>query len=405
MRATFPSIVAALVLAIAGCEQAALPTVALAPLPVTVSRPTELEYVRTYTFEGYTAAVETVDVRARVNGYLDKIYFQDGADVKKDDPLFLIDPRPYEATYDQAKAELAAAEVQLKRLDADLARAEKLIVKRAISQEEFDKTAADRAAANAQVLARKAALEQADLDRHFCAIKAPISGRISRTLVTVGNLVTANVTQLTTIVSMDPMYAYFDVDEPTVLAIQKAIREGQLEAGRNTNIPIYLGLDIDPGYPYQGRIDFVENRVDPSTGTLKVRGVFPNPKEALSPGLHARIKLPLGKPQKALAITERAIGTNQGRKFVYIVNDKHEVVERTVTLGTLQDGLRVITAGLEPSDQVIVNGLQRVRPGVTVEPKTADSERQKAEGKRQKVRTPLQARASSFCLLPLAFCL
>jgi RND family efflux transporter MFP subunit len=380
MPARIHRVVALCALGIVGCEQAAPPAVVVAPLPVTVSRPTELEYVRTYYFEGYTAAVETVDVRARVNGYLDKIYFEDGADVKKDDPLFLIDPRPYEATYNQAKAELASVEVQLKRLDADLARAEKLIAKRTISQEEFDKTAADRAAAHAEVLARQAAVEQADLDRHFCAIKAPISGRISRTLVTVGNLITANVTQLTTIVTMDPMYAYFDVDEPTVLQIRKSIREGNLKADRNTNIPIELGLDIDEGYPYQGRLDFVENRVDPNTGTLKVRAVFPNPQEALSPGLHARIKLPLGKPQKALAITERAIGTNQGRKFVYIVNDKHEVVERPVTLGTLEDGMRVITAGLAPTDQVIVNGLQRVRPGVTVEPKTAET----AERKRMK---------------------
>ena len=366
-------LLAGLMLAAAGCGPAAGPPVELRPPIVTVSQPSELEVTDTYFFEGYTAAVETVDIRARVNGYLDKIYFQDGGDVLKDAPLFLIDPRPYEATYNQAKAEMTSVEVQLKRLDADLARAQKLLPKRTISQEEFDKTAADQAAAAAEFLAREAALQQADLNRRFCAIKAPIAGRISRTLVTTGNLVTANVTLLTTIVSMDPVFAYFDVDEPTVLKIQKAIREGKLESARTTKIPLYLGLDIDDGYPYEGTIDFVENRVDPATGTLKVRGVFPNPKQALSPGLHARIKLPMGKPYKALAVTERAIGTNQGQKVVYVVNAKNEVVERPVTLGVLQNGMRVIDKGLKADERVIVNGLQRVRPGVTVEPKTAET--------------------------------
>jgi membrane fusion protein, multidrug efflux system len=385
MRAMlFGCLACGLLVAPLGCGPAAPPPVELRPPVVTVSTPAEMEVVNTFYFDGYTAAVESVDVRTRVNGYLDKIYFQDGADVKKDAPLFLIDPRPYEATFNEAKAELQRVQVQLDRLDSDLRRAEKLLPKRTITQEEYDKTAADRAAAAAEQLAREAALQQADLDRHFCAIKAPISGRISRTQVTVGNLVTANVTLLTTIVSMDPMYAYFDVDEPTVLKIQKAIREGDLEASRKAKIPLYLGLDIDEGYPYEGTIDFVENRVDPATGTLKVRGVFPNPKEALSPGLHARIKLPLGKPYKALAVTERAIGTNQGRKFVYVVNDKNKVVERPVTLGPLQDGMRVIDAGLAAGERVIVNGVQRVRPGVTVNPRPAETatknERMKAKG-------------------------
>jgi membrane fusion protein, multidrug efflux system len=379
MRAMLCGLLAALVLWTAGCGPAAGPPVELRPPVVTVSEPKEMEVTDTYYLEGYTAAVETVDVRARVNGYLDKIYFQDGADVPKDAPLFLIDPRPYEATYNQAKAEMNSVEVQLKRLDADLARAEKLLPKRTISQEEFDKTAADRAAAAANFMAKEAALQQADLNLHFCAIKAPIAGRISRTLVTPGNLVTANITELTTIVSMSPMYAYFDVDEPTVLKVQKAIRDGKLESARTKKLPVYLGLDIDGNYPYEGTIDFVENRVDPNTGTLKLRGVFPNSKQALSPGLHARLKLPMGKPYKALAVTERAIGTNQGQKFVYVVNDKNEVVERPVTLGVLQDGMRVIDKGLEPGERVIVNGLQRVRPGVTVNPKQAEAATADAE--------------------------
>jgi RND family efflux transporter MFP subunit len=374
MRAILCGLLAAAIsLPAAGCGRSARPAVTLSPPDVVVSRPSELDVTDTYFFEGYTAAVETVDVRARVNGYLSQIYFQDGADVKKGAPLFLIDPAPYEATYKEAQAELNRVEVQLKRLDSDLARAKILLPKRTITQEEYDRTAADRAAAAAELMAREAAVEKADLDRRFCAIKAPISGRISRRMVTVGNLVTANTSLLTTIVSMNPMYAYFDVDEPTVLKIRKAIREGKLESARDVEVPIYLGLDIDQDYPYKGTLDFVENRVDPNTGTLKVRGVFRNQDEALSPGLHARIKLPLGKPYKALAVTERAIGTNQGQKFVYVVNDKNEVVERAVTLGPLRDGMRVIASGLKPDERVIVNGLQRVRTGLTVNPKPAES--------------------------------
>lgn len=374
MRAIFYGLLTvAIGLPTIGCGRSARPTVKLSPPVVTVSRPSELDVTDTYYHEGYTAAVETVDVRARVNGYLEKIYFTDGADVEKGAPLFLIDPAPYEAVYKQAVAELSRVEVQLNRLDADLARAKVLLPKRTITQEQYDKTASDRAAAGAELLARKAAVEQANLDRRFCAIKAPISGRISRRLVTVGNLITANTTLLTTIVSMNPMYAYFDVDEPTVLKIQKAIREGKMQGSRDTVVPLYLGLDIDKDYPYEGTLDFVENRIDPNTGTLKVRGVFPNADEALSPGLHAQIKLSLGKPYKALAVTERAIGTNQGQKFVYVVNDKNVVADRPVKLGPLRDGMRVIAEGIKADDRVIVNGLQRVRPGVTVNPKPAES--------------------------------
>jgi RND family efflux transporter MFP subunit len=342
------------------------------PPIVTVSHPIESEIVDSYFFEGYTAAVSTVDIRARVTGYLSKIYFQDGQDLEEGAPLFLIDPRPYQASLEQAQAELGQVQAQLRRLDADLARAEKLVVKRTISQEEYDRTAADRAEAVANVNARKAAIEQADLNLHFAAIKAPISGRVSRTQVTVGNLVAANETLLTTIVSVEPIYAYWDVDEPTVLKLQKMIREGNLESARETKAKVFLGLDIDEGYPHQGIIDFIENRVDPKTGTLKIRGLFPNKDRILSPGLHARIRLPVGKPYKALTITERAIGTSQGQKFVYVVNDKNRVVQRNVKLGSLHNRMRVIIEGLKPQERVIINGLQRVRDGVPVDPQPGE---------------------------------
>ena len=236
MRARASGFLALVALAAAGCGPTERPTLELRPPIVTVSRPAEIDVTDTYYFEGYTAAVETVDVRARVTGYLSKIYFTDGADVAKNAALFLIDPAPYEATYKEAVAELNRVEVQLKRLDADLARAKVLLPKRTITQEEYDKTAADRAAAAAELMAREATVEQADLNRHFCAIKAPIAGRVSRALVTVGNLVTANTTLLTTIVSMDPVYAYFDVDEGTVLDIQGKIREGKIVSARRSRL-------------------------------------------------------------------------------------------------------------------------------------------------------------------------
>lgn len=367
LRLTFASVL------LAGCfKPAAEPPVRVAPI-VTVSHPVEMEVVDNYYFEGYTAAVSTVDVRARVTGYLSKIYFQDGEDVKEGAPLFLIDPRPYQATLDQAKAELARSHATLKRLDADLARAETLLPKRTISQQEYDKTAAERNEAVADVKAKEAAVEQANLNLHFAAIKAPISGRISRRLVTEGNLVAANETLLTTIVSIDPVYAYFDVDEPTVLKVRQMIREGKVSSAREGTVKVKLALDIDKGYPYEGTIDFIENRIDSSTGTLKIRAVFPNPDQALLPGLHARIEMPLGQPYKALAINERAIGAAQGRKFVFVVNQDNKVVERAVTLGLQKEHMRVVLDGLTPTDRVIVNGLQRVRPGVTVDPQLMDA--------------------------------
>ncbi len=352
----------------------AQPQVMIRPETVTVANPRQIEVTDTYYFEGYTEAVESVDVFSQVNGYLSKIYFADGAVVKQGDPLFLIDPRPYQATYDQAKAELNRVERTLERLDKDLARAETLLPRKTITQEEYDRVFAEHASATADLASRQAALEKANLDLHFAAIKSPIAGRISRRLVTVGNLVTANTTLLTKINSIKPIYAYFDVDEPTVLRIQQAIREGRIESARVAKVPVYLGLDIDEGYPYQGVIDFVDNAVDPNTGTLKVRGVFANEDDALSPGLHARIKMPMGKPYQAIAIPERAIGTNQGRKIAYVVDAENRVQERPLTLGPLEGELRVIREGLKPDERVVVNGLQRVRIGAVVTPQSAEEQ-------------------------------
>jgi len=367
-------------LSMTGCGQQAAQAPVRLPPEVTVSKPIEKDVVDNLYFEGYTAAVSTVDIRARVTGYLSKVYFKDGDNVKEGQPLFLIDPRPYQASLDQAQADEGRVEALLKRLQSDFTRAERLLPQKTISQEEFDRTAAERNQALADVRAKKAAVEQANLNLHFAAIKAPINGRISRTLVTEGNLVTANETLLTTIVTVDPIYAYFDVDEPTVLHIRQMIREGELESREKKPPVIHLGLDIDSGYPFKGTIDFVENRIDTKTGTLKVRAIFANKDEALAPGSHARIEMPLGKPHKELLISERAIGTLQGQKYVYVVNDKNEVVYRPVKLGSLDGHLRVVRSGIAADDRVITNGVQRVRAGVTVTPK--DSEMTAAAGDR-----------------------
>ncbi len=357
---------------LSGCGQPAMPLVSTGAPEVTVDAPREIEVTDTYYFEGYTAAVESVDIYSQVNGYLSKIYFQDGADVKEGDPLFLIDPRPYQATFDQAQAEVNRVQKQLDRLNKDLARANQLLPKKTISQEEYDRVFSEHAAAMAELESRQAALEVANLNLHFAAIKAPISGQISRRMVTPGNLVTANTTLLTTIVTIKPMYAYFDVDEPTVLKIREAIREGKIRSAREAQVKLYLGLDHQEGYPYEGVIDFVENRIDPNTGTLKVRGLFANTDGALAPGLHARVKLPMGQPYRALAIPDRAIATNQGRKIAYIVDKENRVRERAITVGPQQGELRVITAGINPGERVIVNGLQRVRDGIEVTPLPAE---------------------------------
>jgi RND family efflux transporter MFP subunit len=214
------------------------------------------------------------------------------------------------------------------------------------------------------------------LKLEWTKVIAPVAGRVSRTYVTQGNLVQAGDqgggTLLTTLVSIDPMYAYYDVDEHTALRVRQMIREGKSESIRDSGGPVSLGLANEEGHPHQGTIDFVDNQVNPRTGTIRLRGNFPNQDQVLLPGFFVRIRTPVGKPHQAMLVTERAIDTDQGQKIVYVVNDKNEVVARPIKLGVLHDGLREIADGLKPDDKVIVNGLQQVRPGLVVEPKLVD---------------------------------
>jgi RND family efflux transporter MFP subunit len=359
-----------------GCESTTPPVAETPPPPVTVSQPVVRDVIEQDDYEGRIAAVETVDVRARVRGHLVKVNFQDGQIVQKDDLLFEIDPRPYQAALDAAQAQLAGADAALELATKEYRRAASLLQSRAASREEVDVWVGKQSVAKADRLKAQAAVEEAQLDLDFTKVVAPIRGKASRTQVTMGNLVNAGggETLLTTIVSVDPMYVYFDVDERGLLRYRQHFRKAPSEGGaepsvKDLKIPVHVGLEGEDGFPHQGVIDFADNRVNPSTGTIQVRGVLPNAKRILDAGMRARVRVPVSDPQKALLVTERAIGTDQGRKFVYVVNDQNVVERKDIKLGRLSDGLQVVREGVKPEDWVIVNGIQRVRDGAKVDPK------------------------------------
>jgi len=350
---------------------------------VSIAQPIVAETADYVDFTGRTEALENVDIRPRVGGYLEKVLFTPGQDIQKGAPLFEIDRRPYKAALEQAEAQLRVAEVKARQALIEYNRIVDLFEKDSATELERDRQTALRDAADADVLGAKANLETARLNYEWSVVTAPISGRISRNYVDPGNLVqggTTTATLLTNIVSTDPIFAYFDVDERTVLICQQGIREGKLKSARSgeNDWPVYLGLANEEGFPHLGRIDFAENKIDPQTGTLRVRGVFPNPAPdptkppVLAPGFFVRIRLPLSEPVSALQVSERALGQDQGQRFALVVNDKNIVEYRRLGVGRLDNGLRVITDGLKPDDWIIVNGLQRVRPGVTVAPQRVE---------------------------------
>jgi multidrug efflux system membrane fusion protein len=336
-----------------------------------VSQPVLREVIEWDEYTGRLEAAQSVDVRARVSGYLQSVHFTDGASVEKGVLLFVIDPRPYQAELNRAKAALEQAIAQSERARKDFARAQQLIKTRAISQEEFDTRAADQRQAEEAIQAARAAVEAARLNVEFTQVRAPISGRISREFVTVGNLInggTADSTLLTRIISLDPIYCYFDVDERSYLKYSRLWREDNGTDPREANVPVYLGLTDERGFPHRGDLDFIDNRLDPNTGTMIGRAVFPNPNQRLIPGLFARIRLPGSSQYEALLLPDEAIGTDQTQRFAFVVDDQHTVEYRRVVLGPMIDGLRVIRDGLNTADWVIVNGMQRVRAGAKVDP-------------------------------------
>jgi membrane fusion protein, multidrug efflux system len=352
---------AMVLLAACGCERKQIEVEPLPPPAVTISQPIEREISDEIEFTGHTDAIKSVEIRARVSGFIDQVGFEDGAMVKEGDLLFQIDPRPFDAEVAHDEASLAVAIARAKRAAADMARAEKLIKGKTITQEDYDKAIADQAESSAAVKQVEASLTNAKLNREFSTVTAPISGRVSRAMITKGNLVNSSAgsaTQLTTIVPLDPIYAYFDVDEPTLLHYS---RNGRNES--RPKIPLEMQLADEAGFPHQGAVDFIDNKVDPATGTIKVRGAFPNADGKIVPGMFVRVRIRSAEKRPGLLVTDRAIGIDQGRKYLLVVTDDNKADYREVVAGPLIDGLRVIEKGLKSGEWVIVNGLQRARPG------------------------------------------
>jgi RND family efflux transporter MFP subunit len=341
-----------------------------------VSYPVEREVTDRADYTARTEAVDSVQVRAHVWGYLDKVNFKEGAMVQKGDVLFELDKRPYVALLNQAKAKVAQDEAQLKFDEAEYERYVRLAATGAAARSDLDKAAAARGVDTANIAADKAVVAARELDLEYTKVIAPVSGRVSRYVVTVGNLIQSGDqgggTLLTNIVSVDPMYAYFDVDEHMAQRVRKLVREGKSDSPREGGYPVFLGLANEDGYPHAGIIDFVDNQVNPKTGTIRLRGVFPNKEQVLLPGYFARVRSPIGRPHKALLVSDRALDTDQGHKILYVVNEKNEVVARPVSIGALHDGLREIIDGVKSGEKVVVNGLQQIRAGITVEPEVVD---------------------------------
>lgn len=353
---------------LAGCSPSG-PTENATPAKPNVvsSQPLQQEIVEWDEYTGRLQAVESVEIRSRVSGYLKHVGFKDGSKVKKGDLLFIVDPRPYRARLHQTKAELDRAQSRLELARNDLLRAKRLLKEVAISEEEYDTRSKNLVQAAASVESAKAAMELAQLNVDFTEIRAPIAGRISRKLITEGNLVTADSTILATIVSVDPIYVYLDADERSVLKYRRLSIEGKRESARDTQIVLEMALIDEPGFPHSGYIDYVDPEVNPETGTTRARGVFANPNDLLGPGMFARVRVPGSGRYQALLISDRAIAMDQGRQYVMVVNSENRAEYRPIETGPLHDGFRVVRSGIKPQDWVIVNGLQFVRPGVEVE--------------------------------------
>ncbi len=373
---TLSAAFAAAALLLTGCTRDA-PSTAPAPPAVTVMLPLAREIVDWDEYTGRLEAVETVELRARVSGYLDKVHFKEGSEVKKGDLLFTIDPRPYQAIHDMAEAEQQRAASQTALAKNDFERARGLIAGNVISEEDFDTKAKTYAAAEAAAKSAEATRRAARLNLEFTEVRAPIAGRVGRALVTEGNLVSGGgagaATLLTTLVTLDPVYCYVDVDERSILKYSRLAQSGSYTSARTGRLPVEMALADEEGYPHKGLTDFVDNRVDPSTGTMRARGVFANTDNRLSPGFFARLRVPGSAKYSALLVPDRAIGSDQAQKFVFVVNAQKAVEYRPVKIGALNGGLRVIVDGLAPGEPVIVEGLMRVRPGVVVDPQPTES--------------------------------
>lgn len=402
-----------------GCSGGAAPQSGAPPTPeVVVGKPIKKKLVEWDEYTGRLEAVDFVEVRSRVSGYLVQASFNEGQIVQQGDLLLVIDPRPYQAAVKRSEADFAEAKANVEKLraellqaqarqrasqarlelaDKQLKRVETLLPTRAVSQDEYDVQAAQRTetlaqyessgadveAASAAIASAEAAVETADailaqarLELEYTEIRAPITGRISRKFITVGNYVTGGVENsaaLTTIASTDPMHSYFDADEQSFLKYARLSREGTRVSSREVKNPVYMALsDEKQGFPHRGYMDFVDNRLDPNTGSMRGRAIFPNRDGALTPGLFVRLRLPGSGEYEATLIPDRALGVDQSETYVYVLGAENKLERRTVTLGPPRFGLRIIRTGLKGDEQVVLRGLQRIRPGITVKPTTEE---------------------------------
>lgn len=342
------------------------------PPVVTVSRPVTREVVEWDEYTGRFDAVETVEVRARVAGYLEQVHFKDGQHVAKGDPLFTIDSRPFERALEQAQAELSLAQTKLANANLDVTRGEPLVERKVMSQKTFDDRSSIKREAEAAVKVAEAKVRTAELDLQFTRVVAPISGRMSRTLVTAGNYVTAGgaatPTLLTTIVSQSPIYLYFDVSEANTIKYRRLVMSGATAGVGENGAVIELGLPDEQGYPHRGRVDFSDNRLDPGTSTLRARALVENKDGLFAAGMFARVRVAGTAPAVSVLLPDEAFGTDQASRFAFVVGDDGTVRRQVVELGPIISGLRVVRKGLKAEDWVVVKGLQRARPGQKVNP-------------------------------------
>jgi multidrug efflux system membrane fusion protein len=367
----FPLLAAAagVVFAFTHDDQAAAPHGIVPPPPeVSIAKVISKEVSPWDEFTGRVSAVETVELRPRVSGYIEHVAYEEGSEVHKGDLLFVIDQRRYRAALDRATAELDRARSEAKLAVTEYERAETLLAAKALSREEFDARSAAHAQGNAAVRAAEAAVDNAKLDLQFTEVRAPIDGLSGRALVTVGNLAQADATLLTTVVSIDPIHVYFDADEQTFLRYTELARRGEHRTGSS---PVRVGLANETGFPHEGSVDFIDNQVDPRTGTIRARAVVPNADRAFTPGLFARVQMQGGRRFDGLLIDEKAVLTDQDRKYVYVLGPNNVAVRKDIELGRKVGNLRVVDYGLDLKDFVIVHGVQKVFfAGMPVTPQT-----------------------------------
>ncbi|WP_417362546.1 efflux RND transporter periplasmic adaptor subunit [Gallaecimonas pentaromativorans] len=356
-------------LVLTGCSPKAEHSAAQAQAPVvSVAKVVKAPINEWDQFTGRLQSPEQVEIRPRVSGYIDKVAFTEGSLVQKGDLLFQIDPRPFAAEVKRLEAELQSATAKAHQARMEAQRAKRL-KGNAMSTEQADARETTALAAEATVNATAAALDAARLNLEYTEVRAPVSGRVSRAYITAGNLVNASSSLLTSVVSTKAIYAYFDADEQRFIQYNDLARQGLRQGARDPNQVVLMGLAGQQGFPFTGHIDFLDNQVNPDTGTIRVRAVFNNDDGRLTPGMFARIKWVASNTYPALLIKDTAIGTDLGKKFVLVMDDKHQLNYRTVTLGPrLEGGLRIVRDGLKATDTIVVNGLQRVRPGATISP-------------------------------------